>query len=394
MIQANNFKRFYSLILSFVMFVGIGFSLGCGFKQQMAGQINANDKNPAESAIKDDNLSITALPDVPDYTSDGKISFGKDGLSAIAGDGFLLASRDGGVNWKGISERKADILDLQVAGISYKRGRGLGGSTDPSLELIKMNQLCPVEDSLFDESGRLYIISMCEHTTHIWSLSPMEPSSPFHIRVFPHNENGYLELGNRLGVVGDRVFVNGYLKDQAILLATDDGGDKWQQFWKSKNAARIVDFAFLNSQDGYMLLGNGKFLRTNDAGKHWNSFSMLPSNLSGNVASFAFVDSMEGFVVGDGGRIAKTSDGGKNWQLQNSGVKDFLHDVAAASGTKAWAIGGNRTVLKTDDGGANWLKIELGIQDTNEQYFDDIYNVTVNEGMAWIVFGRRIYTLK
>lgn len=323
------------------------------------------------------------------------ISFGNQGLVAIAGRGVLLFSVDNGRSWQSVNNGKGNELYTTDGGITYQAKKD-EKSKKGKLSLLNIEQLCSAESMVFNLSGRLHIYSMCEHHTELWSVPTKSLSEPWYIYGFgpsitQHERSDnpeYFTPYNHLTVVGERVLISAVLPKGVSLLATDNNGMTWFPIWQEDIRSRIVGLDFVNEQEGWMLLDNGKILRTINGGRNWSHFSQLPLNAIGKVSSIDFANSVIGFVVGEKGLILITNDAGKTWKQQISNTENFLHKVVSANEKKIWVVGENATVLETEDGGNTWRKIQLDIDDDP---FNTIYNLTVKDGKAWIVKDKFIY---
>jgi len=67
---------------------------------------------------------------------------------------------------------------------------------------------------------------------------------------------------------------------------------------------------FANANTGYAVGGNGKIIKTPNAGSSWTA---QVSGSSRSLFSVYFTDANTGYVVGDSGTILKTTNGGGSW---------------------------------------------------------------------------------
>jgi hypothetical protein len=347
-------------------------------------------KPPPTVEVKSNN-SKWIKTEVPFGKSGEVIIFDNKGSAAIVGKGFLLLSRDDGNSWREMKGGKGSDLYTNDGGKTYKNNDGKDAGKNESL--ISINRMCSVEKAVFAPDGkRLYVFCICEHHAELWSIPTNGDSDSWQVISFVSDEKDY-ETGpyQHLVLAGDKVLVDAVFPQGISLLSTNDSGKTWNAFWSERQAPRSVGLDFIDEQRGWMLLGDGKLLRTENKGRTWETFSQIPAEAIGEITSLDFVSSTNGFIAGDKGLIFATKDGGQTWQRQVSGTDNFLYEIAAANEKKAWAVGEDATVLETDDGGETWRKIDLNINNS-EALFNDIYNLTIKDEKAWIIAGKFIYT--
>lgn len=142
---------------------------------------------------------------------------------------------------------------------------------------------------------------------------------------------------------------------------------------------------FLDDTHGWIVGEQGRILRTEDGGQHWEN-TMLPrppqqaeatkdaefmndEELAAfgvlsplpSLYSVYFVSPQHGWTVGQEGTIAQTYDGGRQWEFQQSGIKEALYDIGVI-GNRGWIAGDKGSVLISSDGGAQWEQKELGLE--------------------------------
>ena len=79
-----------------------------------------------------------------------------------------------------------------------------------------------------------------------------------------------------------------------------------------------------------------------EAGETWESVVLGRKQTLLNVA---FANDKEGWVVGWNGAILRTGDGGRTWVEQESGTKNNLYGVSVRK-NQVWAVGAQGLVLK------------------------------------------------
>lgn len=316
---------------------------------------------------------------VPLGKSGSVIAFGSNGLQAIAGLGTIMVSRDNGATWQALNGGPGQISVTKDGGVTYEA---------QSKPLIKTNDLCGVESAAINKSGRLFLKTTCEHTAQLWSVPLTDTSAEWHVVVFTYQDdpaNGVYGPSSDFVMTGDRVLIEGSLRLSAAILTTDDEGKSWRPFWRSSFfGAGLATFDFVD-ETGWILLGDGQLLVSEDRGKSWERVSSIPDDVAQSAYSMKFASREKGFIVGKNGLVLVTENGGRKWQQSRSNVTFNLHKVASANGERAWAVGNSSSVLETDDGGMTWRTVDLGINQT-------IYHrLSVNNGVAWVCADNSLF---
>ena len=313
------------------------------------------------------------------------ITIGRGGRVAIAGEGIVIVSSDGGKSWSALRPGKGSYLYTTDGGKTFRNeDSGANSST------IEIDKLCSVEAAVFASSGRLYLNTRCDHSTALLSLPLVSASAAWHLLVFApsaeqyEKDEDYPSPGRNLVAAGERILVDAILPEGISLLTTENEGVNWTTFWRDPQSKRIVNLDFLDERQGFMLQGDGKLLRTDDGARNWREVSILPREARGRVFSFDFVNTSTGFLVGEKGLIFATEDGGRSWRKQLSQTNSSLYRVAAANEKKAWAVGERGVVLETNDGGESWRKLDLDVS-------EDIRALAVHDEAAWLVVGTDLY---
>lgn len=142
---------------------------------------------------------------------------------------------------------------------------------------------------------------------------------------------------------------------------------------------------FFDDAHGWIVGEQGRILRTEDSGQHWESITLprppqqaettkdeefmgdeelaafgvlspLPS-----LYSVYFVSPQHGWIVGQEGTIAQTHDGGRQWEFQQSNTSEALYAIGVRE-QSGWISGDKGAVLVSANGGAQWEKKELGLE--------------------------------
>ncbi len=355
-----------------------------GTALQQSNEIVANERASEPRTQLNSDWTKTRLP----LSKPGEvITFGSGGRVAIGGEGIIIVSSDGGKSWSALRSGKGSYLSTTDGGKTFRsEDNGIDAS------MIEIDKLCSVESAVFASSGRLYLNTRCDHSSALLSVPLVSTSDPWHILVFApsaeqyEKDEDYFSPGRNLVAAGGRILADAILPDGISLLTTENEGAAWSTFWRDPHSKPIVNLDFLDGQQGFMLQGDGKLLRTEDGGRSWHQVSILPREAVGRVFSFDFVNTRTGFVVGEEGRILASKDGGRSWRQQFSQTNRSLYRVAAANEKKAWAVGERGIILKTNDGGETWRKVDLNVN-------EDIRALTVHDEAAWLIIGTDLYRL-
>lgn len=220
-----------------------------------------------------------------------------------------------------------------------------------------------------------------------------------------------------------------------VLLATEDGGEKWRRVALSEYERQepVLDVWRFDTERGVLLgeydlydrrpeIEPGKrifLLRSEDRGQNWKQGELgrppikpRTSQSAGSKANsektdppeiypdplllrMFFVNKQTGWAVGELGAIQATKDGGVSWQMQFASALRIFYDVSAVDEKQAWIVGAGGLVLRTTDGGQNWQEQRaearqtlraVHFTDANRGWAagsDGLILTTVNGGLRW-----------
>lgn len=106
------------------------------------------------------------------------------------------------------------------------------------------------------------------------------------------------------------------------IVKTTDGGDTWSLINDNPTAGAGWDMSFPNANTGYVCTGNGKVLKTTNAGLNWG---VQNTPLTENLYQIHFPNENTGYIACWSGKVLKTTNGGLTYtgQVGSEAPKDF-----------------------------------------------------------------------
>ncbi len=167
-----------------------------------------------------------------------------------------------------------------------------------------------------------------------------------------------------------------------------DGGNNWTTITHDT----VGIFCFVDALNGWSIMNNASkdssmwINHTTDGGVHWGT--QYTDKSAGSFNAIQFTDPNDGWVVGGDGKILKTTDGGTNWvKVTNAGIAPqseskclfFLNADTGWIGTNDGIPDQNpdRVLLQTTDGGLDWTTSYRSQNDSSaifSIYFRDASN--------------------
>lgn len=133
---------------------------------------------------------------------------------------------------------------------------------------------------------------------------------------------------------------------------SQNAGAQWRKL-TSGTTDNLYNIQFLNASTGYAVGWNtdGSFLKTTDAGQHWNVMVVPGTYLFG----VDFVDSSKGYIAGydagcNCGLVKTTQDGGNNWKSITFAESFGFYKVQMLDGNHGYVCGYDGKILYTTDG--------------------------------------------
>ncbi len=360
----NNWIRF-ELPTSFPL--GLSFCLS--FKDANNGLISTQNSNYVVRTQDGGNnwetitTGITGNSTSLQYFSNGTAYMMKDG-------GVLLKSADDGASWAAIGtasyEHHNQIKFSSTSiGISYTAFQGSSSAnfdyciTNNSGQDWEFFNYNPGDIYSFDqnnswatnykvENGQVSFLRTFNGTTwnFIKSNSALDDVKSFGAFQF-------LNLNEGFAFANYRSAPNTY--SYALVKTTNSGVD-WSTIMASSG---LMDYYFVNSQYGWVVLSNGKILKTLDHAATWGEQTSGVNTLLSDVY---FVDENTGWISGFSGVLLRTTNGGLLWsRISIPGYSDVdFYGLNFYDSNNGYMVGRRNSagiVLKTNDGGVNWVDI-------------------------------------
>ena len=135
---------------------------------------------------------------------------------------------------------------------------------------------------------------------------------------------------------------------------------QWQWLNPLPEGNEFLDATFIDTQNGWIVGGNGALLRTTDGGASWTSQANILRTTPFLGLSVLFTDATTGLVSTNTGLMLRTSDGGFSWELlPRSGLT--LQKLRRAPDGSIWGVGSLGSIARTSDAGLTWQRFSTGI---------------------------------
>lgn len=288
-----------------------------------------------------------------------------DGSSAI-----IVATSDGGVNWRPQSTGQGDTVLRGVSFTDSQHGHAVGGSAAKRGILATTTGgaawISQTDPSADPPLGHLYGVSFTnEKNGHAvgtgGSIHLTADGGTTWRQQFACEQAGACATASS-GRIRSTLFGVSFtdeLRGHAVgaggtILGTIDGGETWRV--ELRGTLDLFGVAFPDNAHGYVVGEAGTILFSSDLGKTW---AAQTSGSTANLRAVSFPTPMHGYAVGDGGEILATTNGGNTWAPQASGVAHTLRAVSFTDAEHGHAVGDNGTILVTANGGRSWSSQQL-----------------------------------
>jgi len=128
------------------------------------------------------------------------------------------------------------------------------------------------------------------------------------------------------------------------ILRTTDGGETWKEIDTEAAEWTLHSVYFRDVENGWAVGFGGQILRSRDGGATWER---QPSPVTSALTSILLDKSNQGWITTAGGMLI-SDDGGESWSEISLGQRLFLTKVLPVGGT-LWAVGA-RGILEESDG--------------------------------------------
>lgn len=148
------------------------------------------------------------------------------------------------------------------------------------------------------------------------------------------------------------------------LRRSDDGGRTFRVVRFAGDGPRcgsgLQSFSFPTPELGYVLLENGRLLKTDDGGRSFATRSPIPTTRGaggGELASDLHFGAGGVGLASTDERIYRTVDDGRTWTVVAAGLSG-VRDLEPVTAETGYALDRD-TLLRTDDGGMTWAERPL-----------------------------------
>ncbi|HEV2708278.1 MAG TPA: YCF48-related protein [Pyrinomonadaceae bacterium] len=259
---------------------------------------------------------------------------------AVGGKGALLATEDGGRNWRARRPPTEDAL------------RDVYFSDERTGWLVCERSIYQLKEV---DEPRSYLLRTTDGGEN-WQ------------RVEPAGQDVDARLTGMVFADETRGFVFGEL---GALYATADGGRTWARR-RVPTKRLLLDAAFVGSRHGWLVGAGAALLYTTDGGETWREGRIEASETSPTVQTreaeaepvrlnaVSFVDERQGWAVGARGAVLSSVDGGRTWRTLAPPTDADLSDVKFFDRTEGWLAGAGGLLMHTIDGGRTWRGVQTG----------------------------------
>jgi photosystem II stability/assembly factor-like uncharacterized protein len=344
---------------------------------------------------------------------------------AIANNGCVVKTTDGGNNWFGIyspsqlDNLSSTDLDFVSASVGYIVGYNAsviktidGGRTWDEISIPNAGGttfLC-VD---FTDANTGYIAGVggvVYKTTDggkNWTESAAQGADIYHIQIVNANtQTGHISLSNGqirkttnggntwttqiTGVPGirDMHFLPsnpnyGWFITNDKVYGTTNGGSNWTLKMQDTTLRTFVDIHFTSTTTGYLVrnsqganTSNDDVYKTTDGGNTWTAQNSNFAQLARSI--FFFEGSNTGYLTTDYMGILKSTDGGATWpRISQVASQSNMYGISfAPSSTTGWYVGLSGQVFKSTNGGEVWARTQTGINGNIDLY--SVYAISTN----------------
>lgn len=165
----------------------------------------------------------------------------------------------------------------------------------------------------------LYVFAECEHSSQLWIAKAEKGFTYLDVTNFTSNyvsSNDSIQQPIGLKASGNMIIMPAFIRSGPALLSPNVKTGNLRIIWQGdQNDGGVAAVEFVQD-GGWMLLGRGKILQSDDGGSTWSRSSFLSTIAVHDFIDVRFLNSNEGYILGSKGALLNTSDGGKTWELE------------------------------------------------------------------------------
>ncbi len=133
---------------------------------------------------------------------------------------------------------------------------------------------------------------------------------------------------------------------------------------QNKQLRTLLDVAFVDADNGYVLGAYGLLLATQDGGRSWQPMLEALDNPDGfHLNSIAFNDTAV-LIAGEAGTLFRRINGDTQWQTLDSPYEGSFFGIHTLGDNRLLVYGLRGNAFVSDDGGDNWRQMPLPLNRT------------------------------
>jgi photosystem II stability/assembly factor-like uncharacterized protein len=145
----------------------------------------------------------------------------------------------------------------------------------------------------------------------------------------------------------------GYLSaDRAGIYRTSDAGHSWRTVLFTDDTYAVEDASWIDAHSGFVLLFNSGLARTDNGGVHWRQLYPRPPGLPTGPVSFSSATEGVGAgtpgLLGSPGAIIATSDGGRTWSHRGVLPNAASQQLVRSTASTLWVVATSPTSTNGD----------------------------------------------
>lgn len=280
----------------------------------------------------------------------------------IGGDGVILKTTNGGINWININNQNTfSTFSIQFVNNST----GFAGTNN---KILKTSNSGLFWDTTIFGGGRnlFFLNSNIGYSNKnndpfsVWKSTNSGTSWDSISQINTTNTvNNIYFVDVNTGFASGTYFVNMFAGlYYADIWKTTNSGINWVVSFTSTMSTYFITVKkviFINSQTGYAVGSMGSppssyLFKTSNSGVNWNT---IP--ISNQMLSLKFIGNETGWFCGWDGKILYTLNGGSTILQQVSNTNAKLNDVYMIDNLTGFITGDNGVILKTTNGGITGL---------------------------------------